>query len=270
MAASALLGRVPDQSGLSGPGSGRSRSGGRRCGIGRRRFPPGRRSASLLLSGRDPRLRHRPPSRSVSASHRAPKAGTVAKDREADGLHPGSGCGAEMTPPERCESGATRHRRRQIHQWGRRLRSRQNQRRLIRPRHPKSGIGHRPPEHPSHSMQANHCRATGHRRHHSRPETENGRVRSTNAPRWKSWDCRAANCAISVWHSLRCGWWPRPERGSIGLKVSPKRRFPRKMRWVAFPHPQPLGILTAICHIGQANRPDGADELGRSHLWGWR
>ena len=41
---------------------------------------------------------------------------------------------------EWCKSGATRHRRRQIHQWGRRLRSSQNQRRLIRPRHPKSGI----------------------------------------------------------------------------------------------------------------------------------
>ena len=46
-------------------------------------------------------------------------------------------------PPQRCKSVATRHRRRQIHRRGRQQRSRQNQRRLIRPRHPKSGIAQR-------------------------------------------------------------------------------------------------------------------------------
>ena len=69
-----------------------------------------------------------------------PKRALSQKNRDADGLHPRAGCGEEMTPPEGCKSGATRHRRRQIQQWARRLRSRQNQRRLIRPRHPKSGI----------------------------------------------------------------------------------------------------------------------------------
>jgi len=43
----------------------------------------------------------------------------------------------------------------------------------------------RPPQHPSHGLQENHCRATGHRRHHTRPEIENGRVNSTNAPHYK-------------------------------------------------------------------------------------
>ena len=46
-------------------------------------------------------------------------------------------------------------------------------------------LQHRPPKHPSHGLQANHCRATGHWRHHTRHETENGRVSSTNAPRQK-------------------------------------------------------------------------------------
>jgi hypothetical protein len=32
-------------------------------------------------------------------------------------------------------------------------------------------------------LQANHCRATGHRPHNTRHETENGRMSSTNAPR---------------------------------------------------------------------------------------
>ena len=55
MAASALFGMVPDQSGLSRPGSGRSRSGGRRCEIGRRTFQPGRRSALHPISCRNGR-----------------------------------------------------------------------------------------------------------------------------------------------------------------------------------------------------------------------
>ena len=41
----------------------------------------------------------------------------------------------------------------------------------------------RPPEHPSHGLKTNHCRAMGHRRYNTRHETENGRVSSTNAPR---------------------------------------------------------------------------------------
>ncbi len=45
------------------------------------------------------------------------------------------------------------------------------------------GLQQRPPEHPFHGLQANHCRATAHRRHHTRPETENGRISSTSAPR---------------------------------------------------------------------------------------
>ncbi len=43
----------------------------------------------------------------------------------------------------------------------------------------------RPPEHPLHGLQTNHCRTTGHRRHRGRPETENGRVSSMNVPRQK-------------------------------------------------------------------------------------
>jgi hypothetical protein len=44
------------------------------------------------------------------------------------------------------------------------------------------GLTQRPTQHPSHGLLANRCRATGHRRHNTRYETENGRMHSTDAP----------------------------------------------------------------------------------------
>ena len=83
---------------------------------------------------------HRPP------PHRPHQAGIVTKDREADGLHPRAGSLEDTAPPQRRKSVASRHRRRQVHRRGRQQRSRQNQRRLIRPHHPKSGIARGIPE----------------------------------------------------------------------------------------------------------------------------
>lgn len=80
------------------------------------------------------RLRHRPP------SHRANEGRSVAENREADGVHPRARSIEEMATPERRKSVASRHQRRQIHRRRRQQRCRQNQRRLITPRHPKSGI----------------------------------------------------------------------------------------------------------------------------------
>ena len=67
----------------------------------------------------------------------------VVENRKADGLHPHTRGIKDMAPPQQGKSGATRHPGRQIHRWGRQQQSRQNQRRMIRPRHPKSGIARR-------------------------------------------------------------------------------------------------------------------------------
>jgi len=79
------------------------------------------------------RLRHR------SASDRSNQGGVVAEDREAHGLQARPGRRKDMAPPEGREPVAFGHRRRHIHRRCRREPHRKP-RRLIRTRHPKSGI----------------------------------------------------------------------------------------------------------------------------------